>query len=81
MSWAIVVGAGVSLAGAYMNNEAGNAAANKQLTAGKNATLAQLANQAQTRADLAPVRTSGLKALDALDYQMGLGRCVVAFIR
>jgi hypothetical protein len=74
MSWAVVVGAGVSLVGAEAQNEAGNAAANKQLTAGKNATLAQLANQAQTRADLAPVRTSGLKALDALDYQMGLGR-------
>jgi hypothetical protein len=74
MSWAIVVGAGVSLAGAYAQDQSGKSASKNQINAGRNATLAQLANQAQTRADLAPVRTSGLKALDALDYQMGLGR-------
>jgi hypothetical protein len=74
MSWAIVVGAGVSLAGAYMNNQSASSAAKGQTNAARQATLAQLQAQAQTRGDLAPMRTSGMKALDALDYQMGLGR-------
>lgn len=74
MSWATVVGAGISLVGAEAQNEAGKAAANKQLTAGRNATLAQLASSAETRAAVAPWRQSGMKALDVLNYQMGLGR-------
>lgn len=74
MSWAIVVGAGVSLAGAYMNNQAGSSAAKGQTNAARQATLAQLQAQAQTRGDLAPWRGTGMKALDALDNQMGLGR-------
>lgn len=74
MSWAMVVGAGVSLVGAEAQNQAGDAAAKKQLTAGRNATLAQLASQAETRAAVAPWRQTGMKALDSLNYQMGLGR-------
>jgi hypothetical protein len=74
MSWAIVVGAGVSLAGAYVNNQSGKSAAKGQLKAADNATLAQLQALAQSRADLAPWRGTGMKALDELNNQMGLGR-------
>jgi hypothetical protein len=74
MSWAIVVGAGVSLAGAYMNNQAGKSAAKGQTNAARDATLAQLQAQADNKAAIAPWRQTGMRALDALNNGMGLGR-------
>jgi hypothetical protein len=72
--WGAVIAAGVAVGGAaYQANQAGKGA-KSQTAAARQATLAQLQAQAQTRGDLAPWRQTGSKALDSLNYQMGLGR-------